>query len=658
MKVSGFLTAALCIETILAFPFAGLEPSHGKALLVARVGGSSRHGSGHRSSSQSGRAKEQTGYRGSQRHPDAPARDRERVNKALDEAPSVKGVKIPVREEGDRPRPGELAMYNDHNKQGDPRTTYVMGDRANKHTKLEMGREQWYPNERDAERRLASPAEYGKMRSGTLGDVIAARDTYGPGPVPKGTREEKKFARLEHTPVNYDKVGRPGVTVGWAPNGESSTLDGAAGRKMGEIADQHGDRDRRVYRVQANPSKKMQENYDPKENLWLKGPSGRDIGQNTPEREMYPVPESMYLARRRSDGSDAARSDSPPRSDRSRSSNHRRRTPDLTIRSKDKSGRRRRHDRKRDAVDQAAQAQTNAESSHPDTTANGDFRQEYQDYLQAFSMLRTNATNVLMPIVEDMVDGSDSDLIWGMAWEILSLAEPSIQVTGSLFHGGMHACDWYEDSVRNTTDEESMKMLLAVDEVLIDIYQSAWAEATEALDEAGYSEDMWKLQNAMVTNDTSVAELRDDTTNLDFIVGFFQSLEDSNLTAPYDFNSTSSENSTSEADNTSSFSSTDTSATSLVSTSTGSVRQSTPLSSIDTSSSTSGGSSMGPASQSGSPSPSPSPSDLPSSSTQPQTGTQTPSTTSATPSSQSNIGPSMSGIGGASSTISPTNSPE
>ncbi|KAI4183544.1 MAG: hypothetical protein LQ346_006298 [Caloplaca aetnensis] len=199
-----------------------------------------------------------------------------------------------------------------------------------------------------------------------------------------------------------------------------------------------------------------------------------------------------------------------------------------------------------------------------------------------------------------------------MAWEILSLAEPNIQVTGSLFHGGLHGCDWYEDSVRNTIDEESMKMLLAVDAVLIDIYQAAWAKATEALDQAGYSDDMWKLQNAMVSDDTSVAEVKDDQANLDFIVGFFQSLENSTLTAPFDFNSTSSANSANAAGNSDSLPSTDTSADSPVGTSTGSAGQSTLSLSIERVPSSFVSSSMDQASQIATPSPSSSP--LPSSS--------------------------------------------
>ncbi|KAL8753168.1 MAG: hypothetical protein Q9184_005501, partial [Pyrenodesmia sp. 2 TL-2023] len=152
----------------------------------------------------------------------------------------------------------------------------------------------------------------------------------------------------------------------------------------------------------------------------------------------------------------------------------------------------------------------------------------------------------------------------------------------------------------------------------------------------------------MVSNDTSVAELKDDPTNLDFIIGFFQSLENSTLTAPYDFNSTWLENFTSAAGNINASSSTDTLATSMFSTSTASAGQSTLPSIIGTSLSSSDGSVMGPASQSESASPSP----LPIRSTQAQARSEGPSTTITTSPLRSQIGPSTSRNGAASSIVS------
>lgn len=96
-------------------------------------------------------------------------------------------------------------------------------------------------------------------------------------------------------------------------------------------------------------------------------------------------------------------------------------------------------------------------------------------------MVRSNATDIVMPIVEEMVEDSDSALVWGMAWEIISLADPSIIVAGGLFYQGMHACDWYEDYMANTTDAEGMEALRDVKYILIDIYHAAWAEAKELL---------------------------------------------------------------------------------------------------------------------------------------------------------------------------------
>ncbi|KAI4097345.1 MAG: hypothetical protein LQ344_000444 [Seirophora lacunosa] len=248
---------------------------------------------------------------------------------------------------------------------------------------------------------------------------------------------------------------------------------------------------------------------------------------------MHPTQESGFLQQKRrtfdSSGSGrSGRSDSP-RSAGSRSSNHRRRSPDWTVRRTHKDSRDRRHS-KRDATDQASQAQANPETSQPGTTAAVDFKQEYQGYLEAFDMVRSNATDIVMPIVEEMVEDSDSALVWGMAWEIISLADPSIIVAGGLFYQGMHACDWYEDYMANTTDAEGMEALRDVKYILIDIYHAAQG----ALEQADLLGPLEKLASALDTNDTSVAGLEADHTTTDRIIEFFDSLPDSNLTAGFE----------------------------------------------------------------------------------------------------------------------------
>ncbi|KAI4097344.1 MAG: hypothetical protein LQ344_000443 [Seirophora lacunosa] len=263
MKFSVFLAAALSLETILAFPFVGPEPVDGK-MLIARVGKGSNHGSSHQSTKQSSKAKEQIGYSGSHRNENAPAGDRAKVQKVVDRAPDIRGVKIPVRNEGDPPPEGETAVYTDHNRHGNPRTNILMGRMGGKpteHSYIKYGTEKAFPRSREAEYRLKSSEEHGKTRyraGGTLHDTIAPKDTVGDGTVPQGAMKEEKprFAKFEDKPANDEEAKEQGAND---PD------------------------NRRVYTARANLDQEMKDSYDPKKTPWLKGPDTTKIGGNPPE---------------------------------------------------------------------------------------------------------------------------------------------------------------------------------------------------------------------------------------------------------------------------------------------------------------------------------------------------------------------------------------
>lgn len=87
-------------------------------------------------------------------------------------------------------------------------------------------------------------------------------------------------------------------------------------------------------------------------------------------------------------------------------------------------------------VGSASSQESNGEGSQPDT--NNDFTQQYQEFLQVFSILQSNATDLIMPLVADMVAGHNSTLVWDAAWEIMSLANPDIIVEGPFLYG-MHS---------------------------------------------------------------------------------------------------------------------------------------------------------------------------------------------------------------------------
>ncbi|KAL8798081.1 MAG: hypothetical protein Q9182_006971 [Xanthomendoza sp. 2 TL-2023] len=187
---------------------------------------------------------------------------------------------------------------------------------------------------------------------------------------------------------------------------------------------------------------------------------------------------------------------------------------------------------KRDAVDMAADKQTNAESTKPDVDMD-EFKLEYQGAMDYFVQLQDNATDIIMPIIEDMVAGSNSDDIYGMAWEIISLIEPRIVFPPSgLFYQGTHACDWYEEQLRNKTDTRTMKEITDVHTVLVDIYMDGWERATNALNEGGLLENLYNVTNtlALNSNQSIVADLILPDTGYKKLVEFMDGLENSSLT--------------------------------------------------------------------------------------------------------------------------------
>ncbi len=94
---------------------------------------------------------------------------------------------------------------------------------------------------------------------------------------------------------------------------------------------------------------------------------------------------------------------------------------------------------------------------------------------------------------------------------------------------GMHAFDYYEDAIRNSTDNETMAAIIAIDDFLINLYQTTWNKAYDALDSSGLLHDLDILAQCLTSNDTSVADLNEDPTTTDSINEFFLGYLNSSL---------------------------------------------------------------------------------------------------------------------------------
>ncbi|KAL9034431.1 MAG: hypothetical protein Q9214_007044, partial [Letrouitia sp. 1 TL-2023] len=503
MRISYILAAALSLKTSFAFPSFGLEPFKGKTLIArSPAGGSSRGGNrGHEHEDD-----HYAGYRGSGTyHHDAPANSRHFVRQIVrrgEENIPPERYHVPITR--DRPSPGETAVQSEHFPDREPLHTVHYGRQTYDHLDGMLYREAAHPSSRTAEYRRASPSDHDNRRRETLRRLPRNRDLRDDSDSEDGrvdaAHEEKGPAGLQRDPVRWDG-DYPGLTViqgsGTTSRRRDAPLLNAAYRQM--------DNEGGTVRMVANPPR----GYSPGPVAPLRGP--RVEGYATPYHEVEP--ESSYVRRR---------SDSPRREDDDyytvRSTRDYR---PRDYRDRDYDNYDRRYRSKRDVVDEATKKQTHADSATQDDNKADDAKQEYQEYLQAYDAVRSNATDLIMPFIEDMVNGSNSAAMWDAAWEIASLADPEIILIGGCFFRGMHAMDFYEDEAMNKTDNKTMTSFFAIDEVLIKRYQDTWNKSYNALNSSGLLHDLDVLQAALWTNDTALSKIEMDTSLTKDVNGFF-----------------------------------------------------------------------------------------------------------------------------------------
>ncbi|KAL9582411.1 MAG: hypothetical protein Q9212_003316 [Teloschistes hypoglaucus] len=110
------------------------------------------------------------------------------------------------------------------------------------------------------------------------------------------------------------------------------------------------------------------------------------------------------------------------------------------------------------------------EPAHQDP--NVEYRQDISDYLNAFHSVQANTTDVIWPLIEDMLAASKSSLVYEAAFAVFAhLTMAPVTISGP-FAFGMHALDDYEDwLVASGASNETMTLVHAIDGILIDLYQ-------------------------------------------------------------------------------------------------------------------------------------------------------------------------------------------
>ncbi|KAL9614963.1 MAG: hypothetical protein Q9167_000605 [Letrouitia subvulpina] len=515
MKFFSLLTAVLSFEAALAIP---LREEKSGNTLVRRVYGSGNHGSGDRT-----RPKPLPGTSGREKYsPQAPAaNDRESLERMVDSADEYhernrgRYGKLEVTKSPPRgSRRGKTYVHDTEDSDGEPLTIGYQGtDRGRDHAVAARDHEERDPSFRKAKYLPESPEAKKNKRTTTIGGLK-------PMPLPRrGDGSERRLMREENPkasnrliPINRDKVGIPPLHGYAAAQSTSDRQDRPLAKATAQRAKERGS----SLRYESNLDERTERDFQQgkvsaKPLRGLKKPGLPDPVWQQTRDDSQEFGWSDGLVSRSSRSSGSPKSKSPTY--RVRSPRRRRhRSPARDDSDSDKV--------KRDIVDAATKHQSNADSQSKEGQQ-ADNKQGYRDLMQQYDMIRTNATDLIMPILYEMVNGSNSYVVWDAAWEIATLADPSILLFPGPFSQGMHTLDSWEDEVQGQVDEETFNGILALNSVIIPLYQDTWKKCNDTLGKAGYIDALDALVNALATNDTTLTAIKQDTSNTDAINEFF-----------------------------------------------------------------------------------------------------------------------------------------
>ena len=173
--------------------------------------------------------------------------------------------------------------------------------------------------------------------------------------------------------------------------------------------------------------------------------------------------------------------------------------------------------------------------------------EELQDYVDAWNIVKSNATDILWPFIVDMLEGTNSSLVITAAWSVYSHMLPTPYTVFGPFYYGMTSLESQEQvwAQSGNISNATLAELYAVDDVLIDLHSTAWDGGFEALNSTGVLDDLDWLGRAITAYNISLpaepipsADAEDPYE--EFFLSYFSIVPDDEL----DLNSTVSYNST------------------------------------------------------------------------------------------------------------------
>ncbi|KAL8666556.1 MAG: hypothetical protein Q9202_001354 [Teloschistes flavicans] len=524
MKISSIFAAVLSFEAAFAFPHNALQPSYGKAL-VRRTGSdrSSSHGSGgHRSSSGEPRRRPAPGYEDTgYRHDKSGGRlTREEAREIERSAPRYSsGEKVRVKGPNERRRDDQTEVREDRPPGQPPNYDVHLAADAGPHLGHHQFRVDTFGRKKVEGSRYKPDDSSGgaAKRRSKIGALPKASELKGEGRPGKVVLDESE-AREWRGPINQDEVGDVPYTAFYADQHSSVHRDSPYQHKAAELARKNDGTmsysgDRNAPRQAGRPARAP---YTDRNKDW-----GKPVDARKPKDH------SVLPKSRHSSSSDSDRSRSPRNSKRSADDDSGFEWRDWVIVETDPAGSAGSASTsdnaatKRDAVGQAAHQQAGAESDHPQTNTAEDFKQDYMKYLSTYEIIRNNATDLILPFVQEMVNGSNSSLIWDAGWEIMSLADPALNIMGPMMNG-MHNFDSSEaDLVAQGTPEATMNTVYLLHGVMWAMYKETWDNAYDALNASGMIDELDTLNAYLRTNETFAQDINQDMSGTNDLNDFF-----------------------------------------------------------------------------------------------------------------------------------------
>lgn len=134
----------------------------------------------------------------------------------------------------------------------------------------------------------------------------------------------------------------------------------------------------------------------------------------------------------------------------------------------------------------------------------------YQVYMSAYTEMRVNVSNLLVPYFTPILKKTNNTLIYDMLRSIHSDLTAYGPWTLGPYSNGHHCFDWIEDQLfGNITDSmiaqnETVQGVLADHAILIDIYDSIWGNASQIANSTGYLAQMKTLRGYLNPKNTSI----------------------------------------------------------------------------------------------------------------------------------------------------------